>query len=70
MSKLINVSNEVYDKLSEQKGDRSYSQIILGLLDERSNKDLILSFAGAGGIDEKDFKELRKDWKKWSEKYV
>jgi len=70
MSKLINVSDDVYEKLKRMKGSESYSVVIRGLLRKRSNKESILSFAGKGGIDEKEIKKMKKEWRRWSEKYV
>jgi predicted CopG family antitoxin len=70
MSKLINVSNEVYGRLTELKGGDSYSSIIKELLEKKSNKEKILSFAGKGGVDLEAIKTLKKEWKIWSQKYV
>ena len=70
MSKLINVSNEIYGKLSAIKGAESFSVVIENLLEKKSNKEKLLSFFGKGGIDEEAVKELRKGWKKWTEKYA
>ena len=33
-------------------------------------KEKILEFAGKGGIKREALKSLRKDWKKWPEKYA
>jgi predicted CopG family antitoxin len=70
MSKLINVSDEVYEKLKTMKGSRSYSMVLKSLLMKKSNKEAILSFAGRGGIDEKEVEEMKKEWRRWSERYV
>ncbi len=70
MSKLINISNETYRKLSAIKGKESFSIIIENLLEKKTNKDAILACAGKGGINGDALKSLRKDWKKWSDKYV
>jgi len=70
MSKLVNLSDEVYSMLTKLKGSMSYSLLIKGMLEKRSNKEAILSFAGKGGIDEKEISKLKRDWKKWSMKYA
>jgi len=70
MSKLINVSDEVYEKLSRIKGSRSFSMVLLSLIQKSSNKEAILSFVGKGGIDENEVIKLKKRWKKWRDQYV
>jgi predicted CopG family antitoxin len=70
MSKLINVSDEIYKKLSSMKGDESFSIVINKLLEKRSNKEEILKFAGKIEFDEENLKDLKKGWKRWSEKYA
>lgn len=70
MAKLINVSNDVYKALTDLKGEKSYSEVIRGFIESRSNKEQILKFFGKGGIDEKKIKELSSQWKKWSDAYV
>jgi predicted CopG family antitoxin len=70
MSKLINISDELYRKLKGVKGNRSFTVVIEGLLKKRSNKDELLSFAGRIDFDERRMKELKKGWNKWSEKYA
>lgn len=70
MSRLINISDDVYKELTRLKGKASYSELVRMLLQKRSNKELILSFAGKGGVDEEAIGEVKKGWKKWSEKSV
>lgn len=73
MSKLINISNETYEKLKAMKNkDESFTIVIEDLIIEKtkSNKEAILKFAGKGGIDEKAIADLKKGWKKWTEKYA
>jgi predicted CopG family antitoxin len=70
MSKLINISDELYGKLKKIKGSDSYTVVIDGLLSKRSNKEKILEFAGKGGIDEGEVKEMKKEWRRWSERYA
>lgn len=70
MSRLINISDEVYKELTSLKGELSYTFIIKNLLKKRSNKEAILSFAGKGGIDEEKIKALKEEWGKWTTKSV
>ncbi|MBI2043488.1 hypothetical protein HYT25_03815 [Candidatus Pacearchaeota archaeon] len=70
MSKIISVSDEVYNKLKMLKKEESYTVLIKDLLKKRTNKEEILKFAGKGGLDEKEAGTLKKEWKKWSEKYA
>lgn len=70
MSKLINISDETYKKLSQLKGKESYTIVIKNLLEKRSNKEAVLSFFGKGGIYEEKVKEAEKMIRKWSIKSV
>lgn len=71
MSKLINISDETYNKLKEMKGEeKSFTFVIESLMKKRGNKDAILACAGRGGIDEDKITELKKGWKKWTERYA
>ena len=70
MSKLINISNETYKKLSEMKGEESFTIIIKKLLERKNNTEKVLSFAGKRVIDEKEILKLKEGWKIWTEKYA
>lgn len=73
MSKLINISDKTYAKLKSLKGeDKSFTIVIENLLEkkEESNKEAILALAGKGSFDEEKLKDLKKGWKKWTEKYA
>lgn len=71
MSKLINISNEIYSKLRTMKrNDESFTIVIENLLEKRTNKEAVLAFAGKGGIDEEKIKSLKKGWARWTKKYV
>ena len=70
MARLISVPDELYNELTKLKGEGSYSEVIRSLIKHTSNKDLVLSFAGKGGIDEKTIKENQGEWKRWSAKYA
>ena len=70
MSKLINISDDVYEKLRMMKAQQSYSEVLRMLLEKRSDKEAILACAGKKGIERNALKEIRKEWKKWSDKYA
>ncbi|HLC31821.1 MAG TPA: antitoxin VapB family protein [Candidatus Nanoarchaeia archaeon] len=70
MSKLINVSDEIYETLKKLKGSESFSIAIKKVLEKRSNKEHLLSFFGKGGIDEKKVEEAVSYVRKWSKKYA
>jgi predicted CopG family antitoxin len=70
MSKIINISNDVYKELALLKGSDSYSIVIRKLLKKRSNKEEVMRQFGKGEIDEKRMKEVKRGWKKWSERYA
>ena len=73
MPKVITISDDVYDKLSKLKGNKSFSQIINELI-EYYNKnrkgrvealDIILGIINEKDAEEleKEVKELRKNFK-------
>ncbi|MEK6890068.1 MAG: antitoxin VapB family protein [Nanoarchaeota archaeon] len=73
MSKLINISDRMYEKLKAMKSENESFTIIIEKLVEkkkRSNKEEILKFAGKGGINDKAIEDLKKGWGKWNERYA
>lgn len=72
MSQLINISNEMYEKLKAMKGkEESFSIVISKLIKKKEmKKKRFIDFYGKGGIDEKAMAELKKGWKTWTEKYA
>jgi len=77
MSKLINVSNVAYKELSKRKNGKSFSEVILDLTSEKKKgnaKEILEKYFGIDKegrmFDEKAIKELRKDWKRWTKRYV
>ncbi len=70
MSKIISVSDEVYGRLKDLKKEESFTFAIKKLLSMRANKEEILEQFGKGGVDEKRMKEIKRGWKKWTEKYA
>jgi len=79
MVKLINVSDAAYAELAKRKNGRSFSEVILNLTLEKKKGNLneFLRIVESGKVDkkelvelEKSVKSLRKDWKRWSTRYV
>ena len=70
MSRLINVSDDVYKTLTRLKGKDSYSAAIRSMVSKKSNIGEILKFAGKDIIDEDKIKELKVGWKKWTDRYA
>ncbi len=70
MTKIISLSDEAYKKLSLIKGQDSFTKVILRMVEINKNKEKLLEFAGRGGIGEKEIINLKKDWNKWSKRYV
>lgn len=70
MSQLINISNKMYEKLKTMKGkEDSFSIVIEKLIEKKeTKKKKFIDFYGKGGIDEKAINELKKGWKKWTER--
>ena len=70
MSKLISVSDHVYETLTKLKGEGSYSETIKTLFSQKNNKEKLLSFFGRGGVDDARMKEAEGLWKAWSKEYA
>lgn len=70
MSKLINVSDKVYQKLTHLKGKESYTIVIEKLIERKTNKNQILAHFGKFSIDEQKVNEAQEFVRKWSKKYV
>ena len=75
MVKVISLSNDAYNKLKSLKGDNSFSEVVIHLVEERkSSKEEIMRFFGAWAKDkaeiEKIKKELKEDRKRASLKEV
>ena len=70
MSKLINVADDVYEMLRQMKAQQSYSEVIRTALQKQGNKEALLACAGKGGIDKNALREIKKEWKKWTDKYA
>ena len=77
MSRLINISDEMYEKLTEEKGEESYSKAIKKLFERKSNKDDLIKFVNElrsrdikakDLLDIKKVKEARKHWTSLSKK--
>jgi len=59
MTRMISVMDDTYDRLKNMKGNKSFTELLNGLMDDKSRK--ILMFAGA----------LKEEWKDMdSQKYI
>lgn len=61
MAKIISVSEEVYDELSTIKGEKSFTELLKSLIEEKKRKGDIKSFEKFFGVlTNKEAEELRK----------
>jgi predicted CopG family antitoxin len=58
LARQISVSNEVYELLSERKGNKSFSQVIKENLCPKEEKKDIMRFAGIMKNERKKLEEL------------
>ncbi len=71
MAKTITISNEIYEKLARIKGNKSFSEVIDELLEEKKGNFhlLLLAFGSRNEKEaknlEKEIKEARELMKKW-----
>lgn len=76
MVKTIMISNDVYKKLKITKKDRSFSEVIMGLMETKRRKTGAGLRACLGLLDKNDdeygkaMKELRPLYKKWTKRYA
>ena len=64
MSKNISISDEVYEMLKREKGDKSFSEVIEGKI-EGGNK--IEDVMGAGVLDKETYREVKDDIRELSQ---
>jgi predicted CopG family antitoxin len=64
MSKNISVSDEVYEMLKREKGDRSFSDVIREKLEEGGK---IEDVAGQGVLDSETYEEVKEDIREMSD---
>jgi predicted CopG family antitoxin len=64
MSKNISVSDEVYELLKREKGDRSFSEVIQEKVEARGK---ITDVAGTGVLDEETYREVKEDIRELSQ---
>ncbi len=60
MVKVISLSNEAYGKLKAIKRDRSFSEIVIEIIDTRNEKKDIMKFAGVWKDRIDEWKEIEK----------
>jgi predicted CopG family antitoxin len=64
MSKNISVSDEVYELLKREKGDRSFSEVIEEKVEAGGR---ITDVAGTGVLDEETYREVKEDIRELSQ---
>jgi predicted CopG family antitoxin len=64
MSKNISVSDEVYELLKREKGDRSFSEVIEEKVEAGGR---IEDVAGTGVLDEETYREVKEDIRELSQ---
>ncbi|MBS3083977.1 hypothetical protein J4423_04185 [Candidatus Pacearchaeota archaeon] len=75
MAKTIMVSNEAYEELKSRKAERSFSEVIMNMLNAKKNKTgnglkSCLGLLKKDKESEEIEKSLKEEWKKWNKKYV
>ncbi|MDO8460742.1 MAG: antitoxin VapB family protein [Nanoarchaeota archaeon] len=61
MVKVVSLSNEAYEKLKVLKGDKSFSDLVIELVEEkRKRKKEIMKFAGIFSENSKFWGEMEK----------
>ncbi len=75
MSKLVNLSDSAYTKLEKMKNGRSFSKVVLELVEKSNvgNKEELMNVLKkmkGNEIDVKKIKSLDEYWKKWTKRYV
>ena len=58
--KVITIRDEVYNKLLKLKGKKSFSEVILELIEKKNRVELIKNLKGAGK-NSRFFKEVEKE---------
>ena len=58
VSKNIAISDDVYERLKREKGDRSFSELLDDLLEERTT---LAEVVGAGVLDEETYESVKDD---------
>ncbi|MFB6185388.1 MAG: antitoxin VapB family protein [Halobacteriaceae archaeon] len=58
MSKNIAISDEVYEELRREKGDRSFSEVISDLLETRRS---LAAVSGTGILDKETYEAVKDD---------
>lgn len=65
MVKVISLSNEAYEKLKKMKEDKSFSESIIELIENKKNeKKNIMEFCGIWADDDKYWKNFKKEIRK------
>ena len=61
MVKVISLSNEAYSKLRALKGDKSFSDVVIHLVEEKKGrKGDLMRFFGVWSKDKKELEKIKK----------
>jgi len=74
MAKTIMISNGAYEELKALKGERSFSEVIMGLVSTDRKKGTGLRECLGILKEDEDWKkvkkELKRGWEKWTKEYA
>ncbi len=59
MVKVISLSNDAYEKLKAIKNGKSFSEVVVELVDSRKKKRDIMKFAGIFAKDKDEWEEIK-----------
>jgi len=60
MVKVISLSNEAYGKLKAIKGDRSFSEVVVQITEQKARKRNLMDFFGIWADRADEWKEIEK----------
>ncbi len=61
MVKVISLSNEAYEKLKKIKGERSFSEVVINIVDERKgSKKGLMNLAGVWSEESEKWEKIKK----------
>lgn len=77
MARTIMISNGAYEKLKALKGEKSFSEVIMDLVEKKEEKKTVGNlFKNCAGIlkgdkeDDRIMRDARRGWKNWSKRYA
>lgn len=69
MVKVISLSNEAYEKLKRIKNGKSFSEVVVELVECRNKKKDIMKFAGVFADNKEEWEKRKKEIYKDREKF-